>query len=218
MRPLHVLPLLAGALLAHSASADIVYSNTFESGVAGPEWTAAHIADAPTFTKFLGRYSNNTPTCSDHATLTLPNGGDAGHSLGQCTLGFDLYIIDSWEGDWGAPDRMQVVINGNTVFNYTFSNTNPPQSYPFRPTIGPAQIGYGTSIYDNDSIYRQVQIPFDVGNASNIVITWQSVGLENQADESWGIDNVNVSSVPAPGPAALLGLGGFIAARRRRCA
>ena len=210
--------LAALGLLPAVAHADLLYSNTFESGVIGSGWSSgAHLEQLSPFSRFMGRFSNNTANLADNVTLTIPLGGDTGgHAPGLCTLSFDLYVIDSWEGDWGGPDQLQVSVNSSVLFDYTFSNTGTPQSYPFAPTVGPAQLGYAGTIWDKDSIYRNIQLQFDPGNANSIVINWRGIGLQNLTDESWGIDNVNVSSVPTPGSAALLGLGALTALRRKR--
>src|SRR5687767_7956770 len=80
--------LLAGGIPAIQA-ATVPYTTDFESG-AGTEWSIATVNDThpAAFTKFSGRFANEVQT------LTL-DGLTPGTSY---TVGFDLYIIDTWDG------------------------------------------------------------------------------------------------------------------------
>ena len=210
------------ALLPAAAHADqLLYHNDFESGIIDPQWGAsARLDQAAAFTRFMGRYSENTPTILNNSvSLTTPAvpGDDTGNPGGlPYMLGFDFYAIDSWDGNAtiNGPDLFEIYINSVNVFSYTFSNSAASQSYPHLPTVGPSYLGFNAT--DKDSIYRNIQIPFSVGTASTITIKWRSNGLQGIQDESWGIDNVNVSYVPTPGSLSLIGLGGLTLARRRR--
>lgn len=227
-----------GACLALAAAASAnpttLYSQDFESGVIGPEWTGhsqpPQLANAPAFTQFLGRYAGG-----NYVTLTLDtpprtrfdgvSGDDSGGSGGgggdgasrELTLSFDLYAIDSWDGssDDHGPDHFQVLINGITVFDETIANQHVYQSFR-APDVGPAPLGFRADV--NDSIYRDIILRFDPGEASTFTIRFRGVGLQTLTDESWGIDNVEITyeSVPTTGSASLLALAGLIAARRRR--
>jgi MYXO-CTERM domain-containing protein len=201
-----------------------LYTNDFESGPLGPEWSSNSLLDqAPAFTQFNGRYS------SGYTELTLgqPTGGGGTGSLVvpvEYTLSFDFFAIDSWDGNTATnlaglpvgPDWMDVRVNGQTLLHETFSNIS-GRTQTFRPAdTGPAMLGYNESF--NDSIFRSIQIQFAVPTDEPIVIRWTDLGLQGLPDESWGIDNVSVSyaPVPAPGAAALLGAAALAAARRRR--
>lgn len=145
-------------------------------------------------------------------------GGTTGGSGDACqfTLTFDLYPIDSWDGSnatYGT-DRFKVFVNGSLLFNETVSNQGPAHSIR-NPDVGPTQMGYGAGL---DSIYRDLSVVFTAPAESQIKIKFQGQVMQGLIDESWGIDNVRVSMepVPAPGPAALLGLAGLALARRRR--
>jgi MYXO-CTERM domain-containing protein len=208
------------------ASADIVlYQSDFESGLIDPQWGhTARLDHSPAFTRFMGRYSENTETVLNNSVslrLQLPDdtgtsGGGAGTNTDQYYLKFDLYAIDSWDGNasMNGPDLFEVFINGANLFSHTFSNHTPGQTYPFAPTVGPVNLGF--SSYDADTIYRDIVIPFSAGSATELIVKWRSIGLQGMTDESWGIDNVSVSQVPTPGSAALLSLGGLVFAARRR--
>lgn len=226
MRPAHRLALLlAAAIPAAGASADVLYySNTFETNVLETGWgpTAKIENGLGAFSKYVGRYSENTPTILNNSvSLTLPRAtDDLGEPTGETTLytlTFDFYAIDRWRGNDAAlgPDKFEVFINTVNRFSYTFSNTGSGQTFR-APDVGPSLLGYNPA--DKDSIYRNISIPFDIGSAPTMVIKWRSDGLTGLSNESWGIDNVRISYVvtPSPGSLALLGLGGVFAGLRPR--
>ena len=218
--------LIVLAALAPCAMADVFYSNDFESGLIGPEWSSnTYTSNAANFSRFNGRYSPGYTVLS----LAYPNitppintvGGGGGET--QFRVTFDLYAIDSWDGNGTTaiapslfgPDRFNVKVNGVNRFSHTISNM-PGVTQSFRAAdTGPAHLGYGSSYLD--SIYRGITVDFSVAPGTPIVIRWEDGGLEGLSYESWGIDNVSVSytSVPTPGSLALLGLGAALLRRRR---
>jgi hypothetical protein len=220
------------ACLATGANANIFYSNNFEQGAQYPEWSSNQLYTTnPSFTRFLGRYSNNAVAL----TLQAPpvprdrprepgDDGDGGNDGGgappgprQYVLDFSFYCIDSWDGintDYG-PDHFAIRVNNALVFDESFANQHEWQSYDGTPIVGPTQLGFDGRW--NDSIYT-LSIPFAT-DSPTIRIDFYAYGLQSAlTDESWGIDNVNISTVPVPAPAAASALLGFgaLALRRRR--
>ncbi len=222
---------MTGLVLAlpGTAGATVFYSKNFQNGSTYAEWsTNQHYTNAPTFTRFLGRYTNDT------VTLTLPTPaeynrphdevpgdpppGEPPPTRDQLLLEFHLYIIDSWDGSepTQGPDYFNVQVNGMSIFDETFANQHMYQSYHHLPDVGRAQLGFDQRWVD--SIYY-MSMPFDV-TTDTFHISFRGHGLQVINDESWGIDNINLSiiTVPSPGAAALLVLGTFCVAggRRRR--
>jgi MYXO-CTERM domain-containing protein len=193
-------------VLPAAAHADVIYSNDFQSGAPGPGWSSnAAVTSQSPFTSYLGRY-----TMDESVTLTIP----APAVAGPFALTFDLFAMDSWDGHNATfgPDWFRVYVDDVLLFNETISNQGP--AYTIRePDVGPVQLGYGTAL---DSIFRDLTVEFDAPAGTPIKIKFQGHVMQGIPDESWGIDNVRVGTVPAPGPAALLGLAGLLAARRRR--
>jgi hypothetical protein len=132
--PLSILLSLAWGLPAQAAT---VYYNDFQ-GAIGPEWSHSNIASAPNpdyagTRLFLGEFGNNTVNLSLGA---LPQ-----HA--SVTVAFDLYVINSWDGNATTsinnqplgPDRFQFsVAGGPLLLDTTFSNGNPAgQAYAPSP-------------------------------------------------------------------------------------
>jgi hypothetical protein len=158
-----------------------------------------------------------TGTGSTGGSTGGTSGGESSECCNLFTLMFDLYIIDSWDGYLTphGPDHFQVLVNDVMIFDETFANQHHYQSFR-APDVGPMHMGFN-SLY-KDSIYRDISIPFTIGDAETISIRFRSQGLHSMADESWGLDNVRVSYVPIPSPGAmgLLCAGLLVMAPRRR--
>jgi hypothetical protein len=221
-----LLVLVAAATLTGAASASTTfYSNDFETGPLGPEWSGnSLLTHADNFTRFNGRYSGGWteltlgyPNISQPGALVAP-----GDTPLRFTVTFDFYAIDSWDGDASyttylgvpaGPDWLNVSVNQSTVFQETFNNRGYTQTHA-EPLTPRSNLGF---LAFNDAIYRTISVDFDAVPGQPIVIRWQDSGLQGLADESWGIDNVGVSYTAVPAPASLaLGAGGLALASRRR--
>lgn len=160
------------------SGAAVPYLTDFENG-AGAEWTLSTTdnSESITFTRLSGQFDNNIQL------LTLTN-LVPGQSY---TVGFDLYVIDSWDG--GTSDYFNLNVNGNQLFHYAFSNYSAAQSFPGSPDEGRANFGFNQSYID--AIYRNIEVTFVASNAiSQIAFSGQN--LEAIGNESWGLDNVSV--------------------------
>ena len=229
---------LVAALPLTPALAQItVYSNDFSSNANGfspTTLTTAPAASGPHLNdQFLGQLGNQT------ATLSLT--GLAAHSL--VTLNFDLYIIQSLDGNGpfgGAADPWSLDVDGTTtLLDTNFANfAGNTQGFggpdggggyiqmgSFAPQTGAQEtntLGY-TFGGPMDSVYH---FTFTFPDSATS-LTFHFVGGQNQPiiDESWGLDNVSVTTnaapstaAPEPGAAALLisGLMAGVGSFRRR--
>jgi len=223
--------IIAPMLLAPAVHAGpvIFYEQTFESDAVEnlPEWTGfVFIANNEYLTRFMG------PSAQKSTTLTVPipsglrdtgtpGGGDDGGGGGDTSIvfsiEFDLFIIDSWGYSAIDPgdDHFRVGVDGVNAFDEIFSNTIGIQT--FRAPDERGSYAYNTNY--EESIYRDVKIVFTPAEGQNSV-TFEFFADTTQPwqDESYGIDNVRVGYevVPAPGPLAMLGLGGVALCSRRR--
>jgi len=107
-----------------SGGGAVVFADDFE-GAASPQWSDPRIDDSTSavFTRFSGRFA------SEPQLLTL-NGLTGGQTY---TLTFDLYALDSWDGDAksNGPDVFQVSADGALLMRDSISNAsiNNPQSF-----------------------------------------------------------------------------------------
>jgi hypothetical protein len=215
------------------ASADVtVYSNDF-SASAGVEWSNNSIV-ASNGEKFLGaNQSGSLASGFGAGTDTLTLAGLAAHD--QVTVSFDLYIIQSWDGNGpngGGPDNWRLDQNGNNLLLTNFANfaNGNTQSYS---TATPNGLGFSNAPRSGESAAGHLGFgDGDFGDATyHFSFTFASTAstlalaftsLQNQApgDEGWGLDNMSVSirptAAPEPSSLALLGLGALGLLRHRR--
>ncbi len=220
--------LIASAVCAGHAFADVNYSNNFQSGIAGPEWSHRHVETAPLGGQlFLGQFANDSVSLS----LADVRRGE------QVNLTFDFLAIRTWDGNDGGggpgPDIFTVSIDsGPILLASTFSVGDPlsrhRMSYPdvagvdahpsrwgalYNDTLG---YTYGPTNFPLDATWR-MNFSF-IAPADGLTIRFAALGLQDINDESWGLDNVHVSTstVPTPGGMALTGAGLAALMRRKR--
>jgi hypothetical protein len=140
---------------------------------------------------------------NETVTLTLRN--LTPHTF--ATVSFDLYVLKSWDGNnpnYG-PDRWSLSVQGGpTLLDTTFSN-NPKtgaydlslQNYPIANSphrsgvVAVNTLGYA---FFGDSIYH---LTFTFAHTSDtLALNFSSSLFEGKGieDESWGLDNVRVST------------------------
>ncbi|CAN5805351.1 hypothetical protein BH11PLA1_BH11PLA1_17670 [soil metagenome] len=202
------LSLSAGAALAQ-------YSNNFNVGPIGPEWSNPVAETAPGGERFLGGFVAGT------VTLNL-----GVQPAGIYTIDFDFYGIRSLDGNGpagGGPDPFAFAMNTAQYALTNFDNFGtsgqmyPSLSAPANNAAGTGAIAlnslgytFGGAVFA-DSIYHLSHTGLHTGG----VLTFEFTSFQNQGygDEGWGLDNVVV--IPTPGAAALL-IGAGLLSRRRR--
>jgi len=177
------------------------YFNDFE-GAVGLEWSDTSTDVAPAGARrFLGQFGNEV------VSLTLP-------SIPACnvTVSFELFIIHSWNGHASGapgPDVWDLsVASGPTLCHTTFATHTPRlQAYPGTftavgaaplnaPHTGAAEInslGF-PDFFGTGDVY-ELSFTFAHGGGQ-LVLNFSASGLQNLADESWGLDNVRVNCPP----------------------
>ncbi|MBU1260621.1 MAG: PEP-CTERM sorting domain-containing protein [Planctomycetes bacterium] len=228
-KSIFVLVFIGAVLSSQMSYAGMVYSNDFEGSV-GSEWsstttditpgTPSHAAD-----KFLGQFWG-----SDTVSLTLNNLP----SHAELTVSFDLYIIQSWDGNNDAygPDIWDLSVSGGpTLLHTTFANSvgirtqSYPDSYPngdYESRTGAAEndtlgFTYHSVSFIRDSVYRfygTESLTFSHSGSSVVLNFSGNIHDVFPNQESWGIDNVQVT--PEPATILLLTLGGLVLRKNRR--
>jgi hypothetical protein len=172
-------------------------------------------------------------------TVTLNLTGLPTHDT--ITLNFLFAAIDSLDGTGVFPsgDFFKIVFDGNTLFSESFANALPSQIQSYVPPPGVqlarhVDLGFsGPGSFYTDSAYDFGADPAFANfahSASTATIEFFIFGPGNQPldDESWAMDNLNVSvttigreiPVPMPEPITLslfgAGFAGAVALRRRK--
>jgi hypothetical protein len=207
--------------LRPAVAGSTVYKNDFtlSPDVGGAPGVSAHWSSAVTsftpsgrYGQFLGEFGNQS------VSLTLANLPP--HR--QVTVSLNLFILKSWDGNQlndpvgGArvgPDVWGCYVSGGpTLLSTTFSNINrfPRAGYPavtytqafpggypggdFPPGTGSAEIntlGYQFAGIPMDAVYP-LKFTFSHEEPSLTLNFVGSSNLQGIADESWGLDNVEV--------------------------
>ena len=198
-----------------------------------------------TFSGNLLRNANSgNPAAFSELTLT----GLAAHTT--ISVGFLLAVIDSWDGNTAGqfrPDYFNITLDNAqgvpvSIFSYSFANAvsgwNGNYTAPAGGLIagsstpggaGAANYGWGNRSFDNDSAFdmyleNALQNIAHTGSTATFRFFASGGGWQGGMDESWGIDNLQISTnaaiVPLPpaalaGLSALAGVAGIGAVRRR---
>ncbi|HEX2196514.1 MAG TPA: laminin B domain-containing protein [Actinomycetota bacterium] len=175
-----------------------IYDEDFQ-GTVGAEWSSTSTTTAPADPnrRFLGEFGN--------ATVTLSLQDLPAHS--QAKVVFDFYGIRSLDGNLeeAGPDVFTLTAGGSPIMVTTFANhPGTTQAYPgshpgssFAARTGAEENNTLGFLYDgspSDSVYR-----IGMGgegelahSGATMAVSFSMSGLQNLADESWGIDNVSV--------------------------
>lgn len=214
--------ILGGCLATHApARADVIWSQTFESGSA-PEFSNVRFGMTHLGNRgFLGQYGNEATSLLLH-DLTP----------GTYRLEFDFFGIGTWDGseapgpDWFVVSTEEAGELLRTTFAIGSEDTRIGwQAYPNLQgealLAAPGRtgalenntLGYIVDGYQRDAVWR-LAAEFNVV-ASTQCITFRGEGLQSLADECWGLDNMVLFTVPSPGVGALAASLGIMLRRRR---
>lgn len=207
---------------AVASSQTTVYSNNFESGVAGAAFSGAGTVQSSGGLSAFGFGANHLKNDGAAATLLSLNGIGSHSSM---TLSFSFAMWDSI--DWG--DTFQLKADGVDLFNGSFGNYFTPSGECQGPgtQLTPAFVDFSTPDYGyngNHDCARAVSFTF-AHSASTVQFSFQYPNTQGAPDESFGIDNVlveipgtPVSTVPEPSTYAMMGVGlaALLVARRKQ--
>lgn len=188
-----------------------VFYTDFESGIPAQFTAPGCIIDGvqgysglgPAGNQFGGSFLHFTSVPLSDTQLTLT--GLPAHD--HLALAFLAAIIDSWDGT----ELFQVTIDGTTVFSHWFQLATGDASDYLAPPGG--LLSSGTNLGFNNGGYHFRDRAYNMGvdpvftvphTASTVTIVWKIGAISGPAasqwqggsDESWGIENVKVSTSP----------------------
>jgi hypothetical protein len=162
---------------------------------------------------FLWNDTTGNPANSTIFSLT----GLTSHSY--MDISFLLAVIDSWDG-LNGPDVFNVRVDGNLVFSKGYTNFVEGEPYSgtrefFRQAAGFTE---GDSYMDSAYSLAITGIAHTAPTAT-IEFFASGAGWQGLTDESWAIDNLDISISDAPEPGSMLLAGAGVVAlfvRRRK--
>ena len=184
---------------AAPASAAIVFSTNFDGALAPQISGAGALTTAGTLPvgQFgTGTYRNAT-TGNPAPSTILSLAGLAAHST--VSISFDFIAWDSWDGrvaSFPQGDFFNMLLDGLNVFTISPNIQSgialiPPSAVL---TFGAGGVNYGQSGF-NDQVYRVTLSGLSHSAATlNLNMFANGVGWQGGDDESWGIDNLVVST------------------------
>lgn len=198
----------AVAVTPAPAQAVVIFSDNFNSGIVGAEWSTNvgtlevdTASNAPN-EKFLGADDALELGLSNQTAILTLNGLGA-HS--EITLTFDLYILLTMDGD----EVFNLSVDGvGSIVTAQFENLTPGGTstnaiFGVADAINSLGVVDGNFGAEDDAAYRDKAFTF-AHSASSLVARFNYNGLQDLTDEGWSIDNVrvaaNIVEEPAPGP------------------
>jgi hypothetical protein len=159
---------------------------------------------------------NALPTDSSFF-VNVNGGGD-----GAANISFDLLGWASLDGVNFYEDDFTLALNGNEIFKGSFSLGGGGDNNVFTNTFGliitSLQPNIVTFAGGDLLITGLINLAPGVNTLtfSYLALASGHAGFQGIGDEAWGINNLNVSSVPLPPAAILLGSGLLALSRKRR--
>jgi hypothetical protein len=213
------------------------YSNDFDGTITGsgtPSGVQMTVGVQSLPAPFSGNFLQNYEAGNPAAKTTFTLSGLATHD--KLDINFDLAFLDSWDSTNGtvAPDYFNVDVNGVNIFQVTSANASGSITYSGGTGLGSPAGGCNSYGFNGAFCDRAFDVGSDpaltiANNTSTVVIDFYAsgAGYQGGADESWGIDNLQVQinttnnpqpGVPEPGTLFLLGSGlaGVFFGRRRK--
>ena len=193
-----------------AAGAGTVFVDLMQGASGKPQWSATGLTDAPNGSRrFLGPFNNEA--------VTLSLSGLAAHS--EMTLEFDLVLIGSWDGNhpvfgidtWtlAASGVGELLRTTFTVFPAHEQDYPVPGSAALEGALEVDTLGYADVLNTfggaGDAVYR-LSFTF-AHSAESIEFTFSGTELNWIAPtetESWGLDNVRVTTNAVPEPSTVL--------------
>ena len=164
---------------------NILITDNFDSNNG---WTGGSISSgSPYYGNFLGQFSNGPESNGQDAYKTFAVDGQA------VTVSFDVNRLDSWDGE-----SFSFYVNDTVAFQTNFnlgnnigSSSGTNGAYGWSITAKDSNSDHGFSYFPDQTATVSVTIP--AGNSS-LKLGFGSTIDQDASDESYGIDNLTISS------------------------
>ena len=182
----------------------LIANENFESGAFG--WNTCTTSYDSDFSRFLGRFGK-----CEYPTKTFEIPADAE----SVKVGFDLYVIDSWDGEHMYVKVEDTVVDlGGFQWNCaagTRSGEVNGIKFTVETVAGPTHLGFA-NCYDwnkDQIVHVTLDVPADRISGNAMTLTFGAGLDEGRDNESFGIDNVKITAtVPCDEDPADASLGG----------
>jgi PEP-CTERM motif-containing protein len=199
----------AGLLIgAQTLTAGQVFFSDFESGTPAEVGGYVNRASTEQYPTFAPSFSNwflwNDTTGNPASPTTLTLTGLPAHTF--LDISFMLAVIDSWDGTGAGPDGpdfFNVKVDGSPVFSGAYNNTNAGDPYSGTRLFFNQEAGFNSSFGDSAYSLALKGIAHTTSTAT-IEFFASGAGWAGLTDESWAVDNLDVSTSSVPEPSSIL--------------
>ena len=170
--------MMVAVLAGQSASADVVASEDFKYGASG--WSQNITGYTHTSSRFLGRFSGSGGAQAISKQFALPGDQSA------VNIAFDFIEVDSWDNE-----SFNVYVDDQLVISDVFMHHRFDIPDSAVPVAGNGFTNFGFAYWTDQIVRYSITIPT---TAAGLKLGFGATLDERLANESWGIDNLIITT------------------------